>query len=320
MFPKITNGRVDPQLTNILLAYTNPQYLADQILPTVPGLKEESGKIPQMGNSHLRSYSSKRSLYDEGEHRIDFTLNNDSTYSIDYHDLSSYIPDRLQEQLQAPFDAKNAGQMTVMEALMLEREIGLAAAMTSTSILSNNTTLSGTSQYSDPVNSNPDVDFDTARDSIQNKIGREANAILMSRKVANALRRHPWFLEIAQSALKGGASKVEALSMESLVATLKAWYGLEYVLIGNAINITSKEGQTETKAGVWGDDVVFFYRAPNPSLFTPSFGYSFQLQGYNRQTRVRRHTSDKGDLVEVLWAYQDNILDASAAYLIKSAV
>lgn len=320
MFPKITSGHVDVQLTNVLLAYTNGEYVADQILPVVPNLAKETGKIPQMGNSHLRTYSSKRSLYDQSAHRVSFSFNNDNTYAIDYFDLSSYVPDRLQEQLDAPFDARNAAQMTVMQALMLEREVALAAIMTSTAVLTNNTTLSGSSQYTDPT-SDPATDFDTARDSIQSKIGREANGMLMSRNVANALRRHPWFLEIAQSVIKGGTPTGKALSVEGLVEVLKSWYKLEYVVIGSAIKITSQQGQTETKGQVWGNDIVFFYRASSPSLFEPSFGYSFQLQGKQLQTRVRREpVEDKGDVVEVLWAYQDNILDVNAAYLIKSAI
>jgi len=35
---------------------------------------------------------------------------------------------------------------------------------------------------------------------------------------------------------------------------------------------------------------------------------------------TRRHQNDKGDLMEVQWAYQDKILDTNAAYLIKDAV
>lgn len=319
-FPKLSNGRVDPQLTNVLLAFRNQSFLAEQILPTIPGLKEESGVIPKMGNAHLRHYSTKRSLWDEGDHRINFTISNDDTYQVDYFDLSSYVPDRLQRQLQSPFNAKNAAQMTVMNALMLEREKGLATILTNTSVLTNNTTLSGTSQYTDTVNSTPEVDFDTARDSIQESTGFEANSVVMTRKVANALRRHPFFLEIAQSVMKGSVSKGSALSVDGLVSTLKAWYGLEKVLISSQINVTSKEGQTETLGNVWNNDIVWFYSPKGPSLFEPSFGYSFQLAGQNRRASVRRHTNDKGDLVEVEWAYQDKILMPESAYLIKDAV
>lgn len=319
-FPRLTSGRIDPQLSEILLAYTNPEFLADQILPTVPDLSQEAGHLGQIGNSHLRGYQTKRGLYDESEHRIEFTISNDKKYQIDYYDMSSYVPDRLQNQVQLPFDALKTAQFTVMDAMKLEREIALAAQLTNTSVITQNTTLSGTSKYSDPTNSNPDTDFDTARDTVQAAIGREANAVLMSRKVMNALRRHPFFIEISKAALAGGNAKGAALSEQGFVDTIKAWYNLDFVFIGRTIKITSQEGQTETKGTVWGDDVVWFNRPKAPSLFTPSFGYSFQLAGQNLQTRVRRHVNDKGDIVEVLWAYQDYIIDTNAAYLIKSAV
>lgn len=321
MFPQVTSGRIDPQLTNILLAYSNPMFLADQILPTVPNLKDEAGHIPQLGTSHLRVYTSKRSVYDESSHRIGFEVSNDAKYHIDYYDLDAYVPDRLQQQLQSPFDAQNIAQKTALDSLKLEREVGLAALMTSTAIITQNTTLSGSSKYTDGANSNPDSDFDTARDAVQNGIGREANAMYMSRKVANALRRHPFFLQIAQSSLNGGKAKGDALSVNGLIETLKAWYNLDYVFVGSQIKVTSQQGQaTVTKGAVWGDDVVFFYRPTGPALMEPSFGYSFQLAGQNLRTSIRRHENDKGDLVRVDWAYQDKILDTNAAYLIKNAV
>jgi len=209
---------------------------------------------------------------------------------------------------------------TAMEGLLLERESALATQMTSTSVLTNNTTLSGTSQYTDKVNSDPSGDFDTARTSVFDAIGREPNIVLMNRKVANALRRHPFFTERAVGFVQGGKTAAQGLSMSAFVALMKSEFDVDDVIIAKSINITSKEGQTETKAQVWGNDVVFFYRAPKPDLMAPSFGYSFQLAGQNRAVKVRRHKKDKGDIVEANWAYQDNILDVDAAYLIKDAV
>lgn len=319
-FPRISQGRVDPQLTNILLAYTNPSFVADRILPMVPNLKDEKGHIPQLGNAHLRAYNSKRSLYDESAHRISFEISNDQTYQVDYFDLGVYVPDRLQDQLQTPFDARNIAQFTAIDALKLEREVALATALNSTSILTNNTTLSGVNKYTDPTGSNPEGDFDTARDSVQSKIGREANKVQMTRGVANALRRHPWFLEIAQSMLKGGAPKGQALSEAAFVETLKAWYELDEVIIAKTIKVTSQQGQTVTKGAVWGDNVLFFNAPAGPSLMSPSFGYSFQMAGANLRTTIKRHDQDKGDVVAVDWAYQDKLLDVDAAYLIKSAI
>lgn len=320
--PKVTNGRVDPLLSNILLTDVNEDFIADKLLPTVPNLKDETGVIGSVGDAHLRQYETKRSIYDTGEHRISFEISKDDTYRIDHHDLSIYLPDRLIKQLQSPFNARQIAQKTAMDGLRLEREIGLAALMTSTAILTNNQTLSlAADKYTDPVNSTPELDFDTARDSVQGNTGLEANAVLMNREVANTLRRHPWFLSISHSTLQGGAGKLRALSMSAFVETLKAWYDLDFVFIGKQIKVTTKEGQTATKDGVWGNDVVFFRRPMAPSLMTPSFGYSFQLAGKNLSTRVRREPkAERGELVEVDWAFQDKILNADAAFLLKDVI
>lgn len=318
--PTLSSGRVNPLLTNVLLAYTNASFLADMIIPTVPGLKEEAGKIPELGVSHLRQYSSKRSLYDESDHRINYDLNIDKTYQVDYYDESVYVPDRLQEQLQKPFDAKQAAAFTAKNALMLEREIALATLLTATATLTQNTTLSGTSQWDDTVNSNPDQNIDTGREAILAATGRYPNGVVLNYKVANAMQRHPFFLEIALRSLAGGVAKPTVLSKQGLIDTLKAWYGFKYVLIGEQIYVNSKQGQTVTKTNVWGNDFVMFYRPEGPSLFEPSFAYSFQLAGKNLKVKERRHTNDKGNIIECEWAYQDNILDVNSAYLIKAAI
>lgn len=311
-FPKLQNGRVDKQVTNVLLAYTNPEFVAPQILPTVPNLKEESGLIASLGNEHFRVYDSVRTLYDESEHRMEFKISNDKRYNIEYHDLELYLPDRLQNQIDLPFNVRRDGGISLMQAMMLEREAGLASAMTSTSILTNNTTLSGTSQFNDFTNSDPASVIEQARTSVQNKTGYEANSILMSRKVFNTLKRHPFFLNLVRG--------VNVLSANGLIQLMKDYFEVENVIIGKTIYNSAKEGQTESLTQLWGNDLVVFYRPQTASLLAPSFGYNFALQGENLRATVRRHHNDKGDILGLDYAYQDKILDVNAAYLVKSAV
>jgi hypothetical protein len=311
-FPKLQNGRVDKQVTNVLLAYTNPEFIAPQILPTVPNLTEESGLIASLGNEHFRIYDSVRTLYDESEHRMEFKISNDKTYRIDYHDLELYLPDRLQKQIDLPFNVRRDGGITLMQAMMLEREYALASAMTSTSVLTNYTTLSGTSQLNDYTNSDPAGVIETARTSVQNKTGHEANSVVLSRKVFNTLKRHPFFLNLVRG--------VSVLTPSMLVQLMKDYFEFENVIIGKTIYSSAKEGQTESLTQLWGNDMVVFYRPSTASLLTPSFGYNFALSGENLRASVRRHTNDKGDILALDYAYQDKILDVNSAYLVKSAV
>lgn len=316
-FPNLTTGRTDRLVTNVLLAYKNDTFIADKIFPQVPNLVDETGLLGKISNHHLRQYTSKRSLYDEGDHRMEFKYTQSDRYNIEFYDLETYIPDRLQNQLQTPFDSRRDSSFVLLQALMLEREIAAATALTSTGILTNNVTLSGTSKFSDYDNSTPETIIETARDTVFLATGVEANTALMSRKVANTLKAHPFFLDLAK---RNAGQKVDNINLTQFTELFKSFFEIDNVLIGKSIKITSKEGQTETKGGVWNDDLVLFNRPAAPSLVVPSFGYSFALKGMDKRTVVRRHPKDKGDIIEVEWAYQDMIVDANAGYLVKSAI
>lgn len=316
-FPNLTTGRTDRLVTNVLLAYKNETFLADKIFPTVPNLVDETGLIGKLSNHHLRQYTSKRSLYDESDHRMEFKYTQSDRYNIEFFDLESYIPDRLANQLQKPFDARRDSAFVQIQALMLEREIAAATALGSTAILTNNVTLSGPSKFSDYENSTPETVIETARSTVFNATGMEANCALMSRAVANTLKAHPFFLDLAK---RNAGMNVSNINLSQFVELFKAFFEFDNVLIGKSIKISSKEGQTETKTGVWGDNVVLFNRPSTPGLLVPSFGYSFSLAGKDKAVKVRRHPKDKGDIIETEWAYQDMILDANAAYLIKTAI
>lgn len=306
-------GRVDQLLTNVSLAFVNQNYIADQVLPVVPNLKKDSGKIGSYSKDHLRIYSAKRSLYDTSQRRIEWTYSQDDTYNIDYYDLDGYVPDRLIEQVDEPFDARRDSTIITQEALMVEREKALADIMGDTSILTQNTTLSGTSQFNDYSNSEPEVVITTAKTAVFDATGREANVILMSRVVLETLKLHPFFL----SQVRG----VRVPSEQDVVEILKSFFGFSKVLVGRAKYVSSKEGQTDTLADVWGKNIVVFYAPEKASLMTPSFGYSFQLAGRNWKVTSRREpNADKGELISVEHARDDKILMPTAAYLIKNAV
>lgn len=313
-FPKLSSARVDEQVTSILLAKTNEEknFLADQILPVVPNIGQESGKILSIKNNHFRTYDSKRAVYDESQHRIEFQYSNNDSYQIDYYDLDIYIPQRVIDQVQDPADARRDAGMTLLNTMMLERDRALGALLTSTSVLTNNTTLSGSSQFSDYAGSRPDTVIETARTSVFTKSGREANCILLSRSVFNTLKLHPFFVNQTRALVY--------VSDEVLVQLLKDNFGFEHVFVGKTLSITTNEGQSESLASVWGNDVVVFYRPNSASLFEPSLGYTFKLAGKDLRASTRRHPDDIGDIERLEMAYQQKILDTDMAYLVKSAV
>jgi hypothetical protein len=53
---------------------------------------------------------------------------------------------------------------------------------------------------------------------------------------------------------------------------------------------------------------------------SPSFGYSFQIPSARKRVDIRRHESDLGDVLRNMHGYDDQILQAEAAYLLKSVL
>jgi len=313
MTPTVRTSRVDQALTQISLAFVNKEYVADRILPTVPNLKDDTGLIGAYGNEHMRIYSSKRALYDTNQKRIEWSVNLDARYNINYYDLENYLPDRLVEQTRLPFDARRDATILVQQALMLEREKALADLMGDTAVLTQNTTLSGTSQWNDYANSTPEVDIITAKTAVFNATGLEANRVVMSRAVVEVLRLHPFFVDQVRG--------VRLPSNDDVVNILKGFFGFEEVVIGRAKYVSSVEGQTDVLADVWGKNFIVYYAPSTPSLFAKSFGYSFQLANRNWSVRTRREPiADEGELIKVQHARDDKVLTATAAYLIKNAI
>ena len=105
-----------------------------------------------------------------------------------------------------------------------------------------------------------------------------------------------------------------------MIDIIKNHLGVKDVYVGSSIKVTSQEGQTVTKGDIWEDDFVLYYAPERGTLFTPSFGYRFMLTGVSQTVKTMRDPRDLGDIVRLNWAYQDNILDVDAAYLLDQVI
>lgn len=306
---KTQDVRRNKFLENALSAVTNNSFIADSIL-TPKTVVDDTGILAGVGNDHLRVYRSERGLYDRSSHEIDMNYTEEATYKIAYHDLSNYVPDRLKRQFKNPFNPLRDSGLKLLQTLRLRREIDLAAQLTSTSVLTQNVTLSGSDQFNDLANSDPETVIQNAIDTVQGQIGEELNSIIIGRKVLMTLKRHPFFL--------GLFSGVKVLGQSQIEEALKEFFGFQNVYVGRTIKLTSAQGQAETKGAVWNNDIIVYYKGSGD--FDPTLGYSLDLEGYGIRSRVRRHEEDEGDIVKVSQAYQDLPFYTSAGYLIKNAV
>lgn len=303
---------VDPVLTNVAIGYSNDTMIARSIFPEIPVLRQ----------------SGKHFIYDRGRFRIDenkrgtgapsnevtLSLTTGNPYFCEDHALKHFVPDEDVENAEVPNAPFQDATEFLMDKHLVTFEKEVADLITSTANLTNNKTLSGTTQWSDYSNSDPFGDFEDAKASVHSSIGVEPNTAILSKEVWDKIKHHPDLLERVKYSARG----------QITVDLLASLIGVDRVLIGGAYYTNSKEGQTETTSYVWGKDVVLAYVAPRPAPKIMTLGINYKWSAKQLQTKRMRGVSEEdreGTYVRVGgWYYDVNIVAPGAGYLIKAAV
>jgi len=297
-------------LTNVALAYQNDAYIAEQLLPSFPVAKQ-SGKHFVYDRARFRNNSVKRSA-GTASNETTFTFTTGSGYYAEDHAQKMFVTDEDVENSIAPLDPFVDATEFVTEQLLIDREIEAATTLLSTANLTQNTTLSGTSQWSDFSNSDPIANVRTGKQTIHSAVHLNANTLVMGRQVYDKLIDHPAFLERVKYTQLG-------IMTPDLLARI---FDVDRVIVGNAGKNTAKEGQTDSMSYIWGKDAFLAYIAPTvkPKMLTLGLTYKWQnkqverLRGSNEEDRKGTYVRCGGDY------YDMNVVAASCAYLIKAAV
>jgi hypothetical protein len=303
---------VDPVLTNVAIAYTNDAYIADQIYPTL-SVKSQTGKHFIYDRQRFRLDKTKRGIASPSN-EITLSLTTGLPYICEDHAIKQFVPDEDVENAvisNAPFiDATE----NVTEKLLVEEEVNLATTLADTAVLTQNTTLSGTSQWSDYNNSDPFTNVETGLQTIHSAIHQNANILLMGKQVWDKIKHHPDLLERVKYSQK-------AVMTTELLASL---LGVDRILIGAAGYNTAKEGQADSMSYIWGKHAWLLYVNPRIQQRMITFGFTYRWSAKTKKVERLRGTSEedrKGTYVRVGDSYYDqNLVSASAAYLIKNAV
>ena len=302
---------VDKLLTNISNQYTPMGFIGEQIFPMVK-VVQTTGLIGKYGTSHLRietSVTGGKNAYP----RIDTRTYTTDTYSIVTHGLSDIITEHDYANVEKPFDAEKDTTMELTLKLQLEKEKGIADSLTDTSVLTSNTTLSGTDQWSDYTNSDPVDDIVTGINTIEDAVGIAPNTAIMSSKVYRKLKYHPKLVD----ALGYKDNRPGGLSIDEVAQAID----VERILVGRTIYESAKEGQTSSVMPVWGKHFVLAVAPTKAALRQVTLGYRFQQFADSRRT-FKNKVDNPPNAKEILVDdhYDQNIIDVNAGYLIKDAI
>jgi hypothetical protein len=286
---------VDKLLTNVSRKLIPDGYICEDFLPMIQ-VKQTSGKIGYYHKEHLRielDIVGGNTPYP----RITSNTRASDTYLITKHGLSDTISEEDYDNVELPFDGK---------------EKSIADTVNSTTIITQNTTLSGTDQYSDYTNSDPIGDWRTARSTIKKNSGMPPNAAWMSWEVFEVLKFHTKLLELTKhtKTMDGGLG----------IGQLASAMGVKKLHIGIVPYNSAKQGQTDSLANVWGKHMGFYVAPSKVGKKQVTLGYRIQRKNPRRVFKNKLDNPPGSKEILADDSYQFLIVDTTAAYLIKDAI
>jgi hypothetical protein len=302
---------IDPVLSTIAQGYQNSDLIASALFPQVP-VDLRGGNVLTFGKEAFMLYGTQRAP-GENTKRIQFGYSG-APYVLADYSLEGTVPiETMQEAQNSP--GVDAAKMAIygvsnIMALRLEKQAADAARTAATYAAANKVTLSGTGQWSDFTGvSQPIQNIETAKEAVRAATGKRPNTIVMGAQVMAKLRQHP----IVVDRMKYTGRDVATAEI------LAALFGVARVLVGDAI-YSNDAGTAFTD--VWGKDVIVAYTELGSlaNMGAPSYGYTYNLNGYPLVEQPYFDRSAKSWVYPVTRSEAPVIASASAGYLITNAV
>jgi hypothetical protein len=302
----------DPILSNVAIAYSNDAYVASTLLPEIP-VNFQTGKHWIYDKGRFRNTPSKRGAGSKsGE--VELNLTTGLPYFCEDHALKQFVLDEDVDNATTPTDPFTDATENVTEQLLIAREVEAANMLTSTAVITQNTTLSGTSQLSDYSNSDPFSVVETGKQTIHSATHMPVNTLVMGKQAWDKLKYHPALLERVKYSQRGQMTT-------DLVASL---FEIDNLIVAAAGYNTTKEGQTDSMSYIWGKDMLLAYIAPRiaPKMLTLGLTYRWnKRQKIVQRLRGTDEEDRKGTYVRAGEDYYDqNVVSTACGYLVKNAV
>lgn len=305
-------AQVDELLTPVSSMYIPDGCIADSLLPTVK-FSRYSGKLGAYGNSHIRIENSVKA--GKGKYRqVEPITRTTQNFSIEGHGLEGTVSKYDYANVMDPFDAEKDETIGLTSMLLVEKEYALSSVLGDTAVLTQNVTLSGSSQFSDYTNSDPVARIATAKSVIKAGCGAIVNTMVIPYAVAEVLRYHPQLLDL----LGFKFAKPGGLTDEDLAKA----FNIPKVFVPSASYNSAKEGQADVLADIWGKNLILAVIPDSAQKYQISLGYDIRLDdGQPRKVYKNPIINPPGSTSILVEDEYDMLLsNVAAGYLIKNAV
>lgn len=311
--PDVSTVHHDVALTNVSVAYRNPNYIAADIAPDV-AVRRQSDKyfIYDPTRESLRVSADNRAPGAEAR-EVGFDLSYDS-YFCDDHALESVIPDEERDNADSPLQPEIDRTEFLAEKIMLGQEVALATLLRADASIPETNIVLADDRWDDP-DIDPTVLVEAARNAILASAYVVPNVLVLPGEVYAAVRNNPKVKErvsYTRAALPGPTE-------------LAALFDVERVLVPRAMKNTAAPGQAPSITSVWGKDALLLNVPQRVGLKSTAPVVTFawsqaagSLRGHSVQTW--REERRKATMIRVQKYYDIKLVAPTAAYRIRNAV
>ena len=264
---------IDPVLTQVARGYTNAAHAWIYLFPVVP-VAQRGGRIIEFGAEQFASINSERA---PGATRQQVHFGHSSReYSLGQHALDGKVPrEILEEAMAVPgINYSSVAVRKTMDIVSLQIEIVAArlATRASTYAAANKQALAGAAQWSHD-DSEPAKAVEAAKEVIATGIGREPNTMVVGSAVHRGLVNNPDVIDRIKhtEGLTGSANPVVN------EAKLAQYFDIPKYAVARA-----RTGKPGNFVPIWGKVAVLAFSDVSSlaSMGSPSFGYTYRLEGY----------------------------------------
>lgn len=304
-----TAAVVDPILSTYARGYRNSEFVAQMLFPRVT-VPNRSMRVLKFGKEAFRTMNTRRAPGADKK-RVQYGYASDPI-SLVQDALEGVVPIEHQEEaMSVPgIDLGQGAVQMVLDVVDLGLELDCATmARNPANYGSNNkVTLTTTARWTDSA-STPQADVDAGKEAVRRFIGRYPNTMVMGPNAFNALRRH--------AAVK---EQFKYTGRDSVTAEmLAAFFDVRRLVVGKGVYLPETAADTAQATDIWGDDVILAYVPDVENFQVPSYGYTYELNGYPQVEAPYFERSNDSWIYPTKTERRAYITGADAAFLFVNA-
>lgn len=274
--PNRSDVHIDKALTNMSVKYMQDanNFVNDKVFPTVPVQKNSDRYFKYLKEDWFRDDAEKRAMGTESAGG-DYEIDNTPTYFCEKYAFHKDVYEEDRANADSPLDPDADATEFVTEKIMLNRENKWANTYFKAGVWAQdyeNTAYSAGNNHvfwDDYDHSDPISDIASQCTAMSETTGKRPNRLTIGRRAYDALCQHPDILDRIKFTQKG-------VITADLLAEL---FGVEKILVANAIQNTAKKGQDANMKFTLGNHALLTYAPKRAKIKAASAGYCFVWKG-----------------------------------------